>query len=114
MVMYDFGNGPELAVFQSTAIANLGANSSIEAAVFMNDSNAGPKITALRSIGSWTDFGYPEVDHHRAFFFNPKDRSYLAPMVGWKYHVSFSKSTPLVFTMVMQLSCFQKQGNMLF
>ena len=75
--MYDFGNGPELAVFQSTAVANLGKKSSISAAVFMDDENAGPNITALRDIGAWTDFGYPKINMDKAFFFNPNDKSYL-------------------------------------
>lgn len=76
--MYDFGSGPELGVFQSTAVPNLGQNSkAIEAAVFMDDANAGPNITALRSVGSWTDFGTPRIDPSTAFFFNSKSRWYL-------------------------------------
>ena len=78
VVMYDFGSGPELGVFQSTAVSNLGQNSkTIEAAVFMDDANAGPNITALRSIGSWTDFGTPVIDTSAAFFFDPKSQWYL-------------------------------------
>ena len=78
VVMYDFGSGPELGVFQSTAVSNLEQNSkTIEAAVFMNDANAGPNITALRSVGSWTDFGTPGIDTSAAFFFDPKSQWYL-------------------------------------
>ena len=75
--MYDFGNGPELAVFQSAAVANLGKNSSISEAVFMDDENAGPNITALRKIGAWTDFGYPKINMDKAFFFDTKNKLYL-------------------------------------
>ncbi len=78
VVMYDFGSGPELGVFQSTVVSNLEQNSkTIEAAVFMNDANAGPNITALRSVGSWTDFGTPGIDTSAAFFFEPKSQWYL-------------------------------------
>lgn len=50
VIMYDFGDGKgyRLAAFQSTSVANIATEAkTITTAVFMDDSNAGPNITAL-------------------------------------------------------------------
>ena len=78
VVMCDFGNGSQLAVFQSTAVANLGENAStIDFSTAPCDANAGPVITSLDSLGAWTHYGESVIDEKTAFFFNPKNKWYL-------------------------------------
>ncbi len=78
VVMCDFGSGPQLAVFQSTAVKNLGKNATtIDFATDPYDSNAGPVITSLDSLGEWTHYGEPIIDEDTAFFFNPRNKWYL-------------------------------------
>lgn len=72
VMMYDFGDGLELAVFQSTSASNLGDKGYI--ALFPNDENAGPNIVALRDIGNWTHFGTPKYDYSSSFFMNPQNK----------------------------------------
>ena len=73
VLMYDFGQGYELAVFQSTSEKKF---SSIPAAKFMNDENAGPNITALRDLGNW-DFYSDITFDSGAFFLNKRNKWYL-------------------------------------
>ena len=71
--LYDFGQGYELAVFQSTSETDF---NTISAAKFMHDSNKGSNITALRNLGNWDSYSDVTFDSG-AFFFNPKSRWYL-------------------------------------
>lgn len=81
VIMYDFddGKGYRLAVFQSTSVANIATEAeTINTAVFMSDSNAGPNITALDEIGLWDAYGHPDYSQGtEAFMLNPKNKWYL-------------------------------------
>ena len=81
VIMYDFGDGKgyRLAVFQSTSVANIATQAkTITTAVFMDDSNAGPNITALDEIGHWDAFGHPDYTKGSdAFMLDPNNKWYL-------------------------------------
>ena len=81
VIMYDFGDGKgyRLAVFQSTSVANIATEAkTITTAVFMDDSNAGPNITALDEIGHWDAFGHPDYTKGSdAFMLDPNNKWYL-------------------------------------
>ena len=82
VIMYDFGDGKgyRLAVFQSTSVANIATQAkTITTAVFMDDSNAGPNITALDEIGHWDAFGHPDYTKGSdAFMLDPNNESRLS------------------------------------
>lgn len=81
VIMYDFGDGKgyRLAAFQSTSVANIATEAkTITTAVFMDDSNAGPNITALDEIGHWDAFGHPDYTKGSdAFMLDPNNKWYL-------------------------------------
>ena len=77
VIMYDFGNGYELAVFHSVAVSNLKSKSGYEYAYCMEDENAGPNITPLHTLGDWDSYGWPKINPDTAFFFDSKNRNYL-------------------------------------
>ena len=60
IVLHDFGNGLELAVYQSSSVDSI----SYCKALFANDVGGGPNITALfdndGGTGAWTHYGIPK------------------------------------------------------
>lgn len=76
VIMYNFGNGYEMAVFQSVSVPNLSEGNLYDRAKFMNDANAGPNITPfMRS--NWDYYGTPTIMNTNRFFFDPSNKWYL-------------------------------------
>ena len=61
------------------SVANIATEAkTITTAVFMDDSNAGPNITALDEIGHWGAFGHPDYTKGSdAFMLDPNNKWYL-------------------------------------
>ena len=76
VIMYNFGHGYELAVFQSVSVPKLSEGKLYDRAKFMNDANAGPNITPfIRS--NWDYYGTPTIMNTHRFFFDSSNKWYL-------------------------------------